>query len=174
MFRFHCLNFLSFVNSNPSLQYLFVEHSSKVSMSRGFFYHLHLLVGKYICLLIVAPHIMVSPEILVISEIKVTSRYNLHAFNNFSCWMDDVYLWMSSIIYLLSTRWGRLIFVDCRFNWTLNCFSSLIKSVIHMLFKCSIVWLLFSRIRNDVPEICWNHKSMTMISIVFYLYAWVF
>ena len=51
----------------------------------NFFDHLHLLVGRFVLLPIVAPHIMVSPAMLVISEIKLDCRYNIRVFNNFSC-----------------------------------------------------------------------------------------
>ena len=95
LFGLHYLTFLLFANSNLALQYIFRAFFQTFHISLLFFFgfdHLYLLVGRSILLPNVVPHVMVSPAMLVISEIKVTYSYNLHAFNNFSCWIDDVYV----------------------------------------------------------------------------------
>ena len=117
LFGLHYLTFLLFANSNLALQYIFRAFFQTFHVSLlSFFDHLHLLAGRFVLLPIVAPHIMVSPAMLVISEINLDCRYNIRVFNNFSCWMDDVHVWMSSIIYLSFTLWGCLMFVDRSFN----------------------------------------------------------
>ena len=81
------------------------------------------------------------------------------------------YIFMTSFIMKLSfTLWGFFMFVDRSFNCTLNFFCSIIHSFIPMLCKCSVVWLLFSRIGNNVPVMCWDQENMMIINFLGFVF----